>query len=496
MKTTTKKVKTKKSALINAVQTHDALTTNGAVTHSTSGAALVDFFGKAAAMRGKPDMDIINLFSAAYAEDKTLALKCLWFLADVRGGQGERNLFRICFKWLILNDEKVAKKLLKTVSEYTRWDLGLEIAENTNLEKDALKILSTQLIADSKEEFPSLAAKWSPSMQASSDDTRRLAKKVQTYMKLSPKDYRKLLSGLRAKINIVERAMCSGEWGGIDFSKVPSKAMNIYRKAFDKHEHDKFSKFLTKVEKGEVKINASTLFPYDITVKAKHALANDLRTLDAQWNALPDYFEGEAYNALVLADVSGSMDSGAASVKPIDVATSLSVYIAERNKGLFHNYFMTFSRVPTLVKITGQNIKEKINNVLGSREVANTNLQACFELILSKAVASKVPESDMPKKLIIISDGQWDNVLTGGSKTNIEAAKLQYKQAGYKIPEIVFWNVNAAKDMAMKFDDKGVGQVSGCSPALLKSIFSGKITTPYDLMVQTVTTARYEAVKA
>jgi hypothetical protein len=500
-KTTTKKTNSSKglvkSALLNAIQSHDTTTTNGAVSHSTSGVYLVDFFGKAGAMRGQDD-GVINLFSKAYSEDKNLALKVMFYLSDVRGGQGERNLFRLCFKWLIKNDVKVAKKLLSLIPEYTRWDLVLEITENTDLEKDALKILSNQLKVDSNEEFPSLAGKWAPSEQASSSDTKRLAGKVRTYMKLSPKNYRKLLSGLRAKINIVERAMCSGEWKGIDFSKVPSKAMNIYRKAFDKHAHDKFSNFLTKVEKGEVKINASVLYPYDVTKKAMHcADGNDLRTLDAQWNALPDYFDGEGYNALVLADFSGSMSCGVnPSARPIDVSTSLALYIAERNKGLFHNYFLVFSSDAELKVVTGQNIRDKIQNAMRDAYMGSTNIQAAFDLILSKALQHKVPESEMPKKLIIISDGQWDSMVNGGNKTTLENAKDKYKRAGYKIPEIIFWNVNARDDMAMKYDDKGVAQVSGCSPAILKSVLTGKVTTPYDLMVKTVSVERYEPVHA
>jgi len=484
----------KKNSLVNAIQSHDVLTTNGAVSHSTSGTSVLDFFGKAAAMRGSSEQDVINSFSLAYREDKTLALKALFYLADVRGGQGERRLFRVAYNWLAKNDATVAKKLLKYIPEYTRFDNVLETLENTALEGDALSFLAKQLKADAKAETPTLAAKWSPSEQASSNVTRRLAFKLREKMKLSPKAYRKLLSGLRAKIGVVERQMCAGDWKKINFSHVPSKAALLYKKAFNAHTPDLYSKFLTKVEKGEVTINASTLYPYDVVAQVMSKSGNELRTLEAQWKALPNYLEANPHNGLVVADVSGSMDSGTGSVRPVDVATSLAIYFAERNVGAFNGNFMIFSRDAKLLSIGAGSLQDKVRMVHKNREVANTNLQSVFDLILEKGVKYKVPQVEMPTVLYVISDMQFDAACEGG--TNFEAIKVKYKAAGYKIPTIVFWNVNAHADTPVKFDEKGVCLVSGCSPSILKTAISGKVVTPYKLMLDVLGAERYEPITA
>lgn len=490
----------KKNALINAIQTGDTVTHNGAKSHSTTGTAVLDFFGKGGALRSQSEADVINHFSSAYAEDKTLALKVLFYLADVRGGQGERRLFRVAFNWLAQNDESVAKKLIKHIPEYTRFDNVLESLENTKLEKAALDLVAKQLKKDVNAEAPSLAAKWAPSEQASSDVTRRLANKLRNHMKMSPKAYRKMLSGLRQKIGVVERLMCEGNWKKINFQHVPSRAALIYKKAFNAHAPELYSKFLTKVEKGEAKINASTLYPYDIVREVLHKDGNDARTLEAQWKALPDFLADNPHNGLVVADVSGSMDSSGyyggntSNVRPIDVATSLAIYFAERNIGAFNGNFMIFSHDAKLLSIGSGSLKDKVRKVHGNRDVANTNLQSVFDLILEKAKASKVPQSEMPSTIYIVSDMQFDSACSG--KTNLEVIKEKYKKAKYKMPSIVFWNVNSYSDTPVKFDSNGTALVSGCSPAILKSVLSGKVTTPYDLMLSTVMVERYEPIAA
>lgn len=484
----------KKNSLVNAIQSHDVLTTNGAVSHSTSGTSVLDFFGKAAAMRGSSEQDVINSFSLAYKEDKTLALKALFYLADVRGGQGERRLFRVAYNWLAKNDTDVAKKLLKYIPEYTRWDNVLETLENTALEKDALAFIAKQLKADAKAETPTLLAKWSASEQASSPVTRRLAFKIRTQLKMSPKSYRKLLSGLRAKIGVVERQMCAGDWKKINFSHVPSKAALLYKKAFNNHVPDLYSKFLTKVEKGEVTINAATLYPYDIVGQIMSKSGNELRTLEAQWKALPDFLADNPHNGLVVADMSGSMNSGTGSVRPVDVACSLAIYFAERNIGAFNGNFMIFSRDAKLLSIGAGSLQDKVRMVHQNREVANTNLQSVFDLILQKGVKHKVPQAEMPTVLYVISDMQFDAAVDGG--TNFEAIKAKYKAVGYKMPTIVFWNVNAHADVPVKFDEKGVALVSGCSPSILKTAISGKVVTPYKLMLDVLGAERYEPITA
>jgi hypothetical protein len=484
----------KTNTLIKSFETKDTVTANGAITHSTTSNAVLDFFGMGSAARQQTDKFILDLFNAAYAEDKTLALKVLFYSRDIRGGQGERKAFRTVFKHLANTDEVVAKKLLKHIPEFGRWDDILETVEGTPLEIEALKLVSKQLRADLKSETPSLCAKWAPSEQASSDVTRRLAKKVREYMKMSPKQYRKMLSGLRAKLNILERQMCSKDWDSINFERVPSRAAMLYKDAFKKHAEEAYNAYLTKVKSGEAKINASTLYPYELTVKA---MTQDDATIEAQWKALPNYLADNPHNGLVVADVSGSMTCCATAPRPIDVSISLALYFAERNEGAFNGYFMTFSNKSKLVKVTGNTLHEKVNNLSQAEWGMSTNLQSAFESILSHAVKGNVPEKDMPKTIYVISDMQFNVAVGDNSSTNHEAIKAKYKKAGYNLPSIVFWNVNASsKQSPVKMDEKGTCLVSGCSPSILKSVLSAKVISPMDVMLETINSERYESIKA
>jgi hypothetical protein len=297
--------------------------------------------------------------------------------------------------------------------------------------------------------------------------------------------------------------MCSGDWKKIDFSAVPSRAALIYKKAFNSHTPDLYSKFLTKVEKGEAKINASTLYPYDIVRQAMNMHGNDLRTIDAQWKALPDFLKDNPHNGLVVADVSGSMDSSGYyggdtnQVRPIDVSVSLAIYFAERNVGAFKDHFMIFGGESRFMTLKNGNIQENVREVLGNRPCPNTNLQAVFDTILKKGLDYKVPQAEMPTVVYIVSDMEFDTACAGNDKTNLEVIREKYKKSGYKMPTIVFWNVNAKADNTpVKFDDKGVCLVSGCSPSILKTAISGKVVTPYKLMLEVLGAERYEPISA
>ena len=349
-----------------------------------------------------------------------------------------------------------------------------------------------------------LLGKWMPSLQASSPTTKRLARKMINHLGWTERQYRKALSALRKEINVVERSMCSGNWDGINFSHVPSRAAMIYKKAFNAHAPAAYSKFLTNVEKGEVKINASTLYPYDIVRDAKHRDGTDLRTLDAQWKALPDYLADNPHNGLVVADVSGSMDSGSyyggtgekSNVAPIDIAVSLAIYFAERNVGAFKNHFMIFGSESKLLSLSGGNIKDKAQAVMGSRPCPSTNLQSVFDTILKKGVEYKVPQSEMPSVIYIVSDMQFDEACSGNNKTNLEIIRAKYKKAGYQMPKIVFWCVNAYGDSPAKANDENVVLVSGSSAATFKTALTGKVVTPYEVMLQTVMVERYQPIAA
>ena len=297
-----------------------------------------------------------------------------------------------------------------------------------------------------------------------------------------------MLSEKRAQLDIVERKMSAGLWGEIKFEAIPSKASLLYRKAFKRRDGDRYSEYLTKVEKGEAKINTAVTFPYEIVRQYLNRGEDNDRTLNVAWDNLPDYIpEGES--GLVVADVSGSMSSNES--LPLAVSISLAMYMAERNKDpAFKNRFITFSAEPELVKIQGKNLFEKVDNLNRAQWDMNTDLQAVFNLVLNTAVKNSVPQKDMPSRLFIISDMEFDCACS--DKTNFEVIKRKYAAAGYEMPTLVFWNVDAKSDQSpVKMDEKGTMLVSGCSPTLFKNVMLSKVTTPYEMMLEVLSQDRY-----
>lgn len=332
----------------------------------------------------------------------------------------------------------------------------------------------------------STCAKWMPSENTSSKETRRLAKVLRTYLGLSSKEYRQTLSHMRNKTGVVEPLMCAKEWSAIEYSHVPSKAALTYKDAFRKHDQVRYEGFLESVKKGETKINASTLYPYEIVEKVFKGDSSD--TLDVLWDALPDYIGENKHNGIVVADVSGSMKG-----RPMAVSISLAMYFAERNKGQFKNTFLTFSDNPTLQKVNGNNIREKVLNLSRADWGMSTNLQSIFNLILTTGIKHNVPQNEMPDTIYIVSDMEM-NCACGGN-TNYNIIRAKYEAAGYKQPNLVFWNVNARNSQSpITKDDKGTCLVSGCSPSILKTLLSGKVISPIDVMLETINSDRYQSV--
>lgn len=334
----------------------------------------------------------------------------------------------------------------------------------------------------------SLISKWLPSINASSKDSKRLGRAIASYLDLSEREYRKVLSTLRTQIKIVEQAMCSKEWSAIDYSKVPSRAAFMYRKAFAKQDATRYAEYLSAVEKGEAKINAATLYPYDIVNEYLYKGARNDKTIDLQWEALPNYMEGETFNGLVVADVSGSMYG-----MPMAVSISLAMYIAERNTSpVWKDKFLTFSAQPELQTIVGSTVGKRIGNLSRAAWQMNTDLMAVFKTVLSAAESNNVAPEDMPQKLIIVSDMQFDVCCKSNKRTNFEQIQKLYRKAGYEMPQLVFWNVNAiGGNVPITSHDTGTALVSGCSPSILKSVLGDKIITPVDVMNDAVYTYRY-----
>lgn len=497
------KVSSKKKTLnSNTVAiSKNATTTNGAKTWSGTGLKVLDLFALGGALRGRGDEDVISLFKTAFADSPELAMKWLFYVRDVRGGSGERKVFRTCLKWLANNHPGVVKNNLHLIPVYGRWD-DLFVLVGTGLENDAFSAVAMQLSADMEQEDTtklSLCSKWAPSVNTSSQETVKLAKKFIKFIGTTEKKYRKALSHLRSRIAIVEKKMSQNEWTTIQYDKIPSKAGLLYKNAFKRHDIAGYSAFLSAVASGEKKINAGTLYPYEfpreLETKGYSLSESDKTAMDLMWKALPNYVNS-GDNALVLADVSGSMSFtyGASTVKPIWVSVSLAIYFAQKNTGKFKDNFLVFDSTAQLAEIKSKNFIDAYNEVRRSTSwCGSTNLQSAFDVILNTAVANDISEAEMPKKIIIISDMQFDEAI--GDNTNFEAIQKKYASHGYKMPGIVFWNVNAINNTSpVTFNQTGVAMVSGASPSTFKFVCDGTIQTPLDMMLKVLLSDRYSDV--
>ena len=467
---------------VEAIKNQEARTANGMKARASSANACVDLFYNIGASRGK---NIVPAFTAAYVENSDLALRIAQWARDVRGGSGERQVFRDILKYLETKNPTDAARLLMKVPEVGRWD-DLFVFESKDLKTKAFTMLGDALRARN-----GLAAKWTPRKG-------KIAAEIREFFGMTPKQYRKSLVALT---NVVETQMCANDWDNINYSHVPSVAHARYKKAFGRHGQT-YAEYVSKLVKGEagVKINASAVFPYDVLkgrIGRYNAMSKqELDVVQAQWDALPNYV-GDA-NVLPMVDSSGSMTCPAGGYNSksgltcLEVAISLGLYFADKNTGKFKDTFLTFSRSPKLVELKG-NINDKINQ-MNTGEVANTNLHAAFKLILDVAVKNKVPQAEMPETLVIFSDMQFDQGVDR-DESAMEMIERKFKDAGYTVPQVVFWNLNAAYgNTPVKFDKKGTALVSGFSPAVAGGIMGGNMDdfTPEAIMLKTVMKPRYD----
>jgi hypothetical protein len=457
-------------------ESHKGFTEKGAETHTRTGSSLVDFFAQGAAMRDNNKM-ALDLFKKAFSEDREKAIRILFYIRDVRGGQGEREIFRRCLNWLAGFHGDVLDEIVFHVPIYGRWD-DMFIDR-----KVCLEIIKQQLKRDSVSNNPSLLAKWLPTINSKNRDTKHKAFVIAKKIGMSDKEYRITVRDIRKKIRIVEALMSSNKWEEIEYDRVPSQAAKIYKNAFNKHDEERYSRFIERVKEGTEKINAATLFPYQIYDSVQKDYS---QTLEALWMNLPDYTTGK--NAIVVADVSGSMFSNSGG-RPMSVSVSLALYFAERNKGKFQNCFITFSSKPQLQRVQGRTLMERMNSIESANWSMNTDLEAVFELILGTAVLNRIPVKDLPSTIYIISDMEFDSCT--GSNNNLTEIKEKYKLSGYPIPNIVFWNVHARnKNVPAEKDEEGVTLVSGCSPSIFRMAVENK--TPEQLMLDIVNSDRYK----
>ena len=473
------------------------VTENGAVTYATTYSDCLDLFATIGALRSSNEQEIINRFVRAFTEDPNLAMKTLFFARDVRGGLGERKVFRVCLQWLAHNTPASVKKNIPYVAEFGRWDDLLSLL-GTPCEKDAMLQIKKQLETDLESmdmgDDVSLLAKWLPSVNASNAQTVQYAKRIARFLGMTDATYRKTLVKLREHIRIIENSLREKDYS-FDYSKQPSKAMFKYRKAFYRNDGERYGEFLGKVSRGEAQLHTGTLTPYEIIKPffCEHVGDQEAFAIDATWNAQEDFTRDE--NALVVIDGSGSMYSRTDPM-PATVALSLGIYFAERNSGAFHNHFITFSERPQLVEIKGETILEKVCYCRNFNEIANTNIQRVFELILRAAVKNNVPQAEMPSTLYIISDMEFDCCAEGADITNFEYAKKIFAEAGYELPRVVFWNVQSRnQQQPVTQNEQGVALVSGCSPRIFSMLKSG-ILSPLGYMLDILGAERYEKIAA
>jgi hypothetical protein len=479
------------------------LTENGAVTNISTLNHVLDWFGAGAALRQRSPDEVVKLFSRAFAQDRLAAMRILFYLRDIREGQGERKTFRIVINWLAQHYPEVARKNLENIPFYGRFD-DLYAFLNTPLESDMFALVSAQLKSDLRSmkegESVSLLTKWLKSENTSSPESRAMGYKTRSALGLTSKRYRRILSSLRRYIDVTEVKMCDDRWSDIDFEKVPSKASMIYRKAFGKHDQKRYAKYLESVKKGEAKINAAAVFPYEIlrsllgdSVFCATPSAQEITAADLQWKAMPNWMGNNEHKGIVIADVSGSMFNG---IPNVYVAISLAIYFAERNEGPFKNIWMNFSHTPTFQKLVGSNLYERIQNMDKNNWGSGTNLQSAFDLILSTAVKNRVAQKDMPTTLYVVSDMELDPSSSRNKTTNFQHIREKYEAAGYKLPRLVWWNVASRNDnFPIRADDNGTALVSGCSPSILKSLLSAEAFDPMSIVWDTINTPRYERVQ-
>lgn len=468
------------NTFVNAIANQEARTANGMKARKSTSNAVVDLFYNIGASRGK---NIVPQFVAALAADKELALRVALWARDVRGGAGERQLFRDILSYLEKNDPGSAVRLMNKIPEVGRWD---DIFTFTSSD---MKARAYTMLGDALRDRNGLAAKWTPRKG-------RIAEEIRAYFGMTPKQYRKSLVALT---KVVESQMCANDWDNINFNHVPSQASRIYKKAFGRHT-PKFAEYVAKLASGDktVKVNANAIFPHDVLKgQISHYGVNklsktELDHIKAQWNALPNYV-GDA-SILPLVDVSGSMSSPAGkntSVTCMDVAVSLGLYLSDKNKGVFHGTFLTFSGIPELITLKGD-IIQKCQQMVNSKWGMNTNLHAALNKILSVAVKGKASQEDMPKMLLILSDMQFDHCVAHDDSA-IQMMERKYAEAGYTMPQVVFWNLNSSDNVPVKSDKSGAALVSGFSPSIMTSLLSAdaKEFTPHGIMLKTIMSDRY-----
>lgn len=484
------------------------LTENGAVTYESTGSECLDLFGTIGALRRESDQEIISRFVRAYTENPDMAMKLLFFARDIRGGMGERRIFRVILNWLAVNEPASVKKNIAYIAEYGRYDDLLALL-GTVCEKAALDYLKKQFDKDmtalAAGEKVSLLGKWLPSVNASSAETVMAAKKIVRAFGMTDAVYRKALASLRAHIRILENNLREKDYT-FDYEKQPSRAMFKYKSAFMRNDRERYRSFLNRAQKGQALLHADQVCPYELVESClktgwywddrsfmRNITPDEKAVLNATWNAMPDY--GNEENALAIIDTSGSMYCDGKPI-PAAVALSLGLYFAEHYKGAFRNHFIEFSERPQLIEIKGKTFVDRLRYVTTFNEVADTNLEKVFDLLLDTAIKHQIPQEELPVKLILISDMEFNACVSGADKTNFEYAKRRFEEAGYRLPDIIFWNVASRnRQQPVRQNEQGIALISGATPRIFSMVAGGNLS-PYSFMLEVLESERYSRIVA
>lgn len=459
-------------------------TTNGMAALKSTFNANVDLFGVIGSAR---HLDLSAKFRAAFRESEDLAVRNLLWARDIRGGAGERDTPRKLLKLLAVEHTDVASRVLVKIPEVGRWD---DLRELVGINPQ-LDDLIGEVVAKALMEKNGLCAKWMPREGKKGQRKTKLARFFMKQFEMSERSYRKMVVGLS---KTVEQQMCAQQWDQIEFGKIPSVAAKLYQRAFKRNAPELYQEYVDGLATGKSKINAGAIFPYDV-IKGLNGVNG---VADAQWKALPDYLAGSNENLIGIVDVSASMTAPASTnLTCMDVAVSLGIYVAERSKGIFKDQFITFDSNPRLIDLSGcQNLSQRVAKTRSAPWGGSTNLEATFKLILNSAVKHKVPVSEMPTKIILWSDMQFNQVDSRFQKqTAFDMIDRMYADAGYKRPDIIFWNMNARYgNLPVSYSTGGTAIVTGFSPAVMKAVLAQQAVpevTPLSTMLEALLVDRY-----
>ena len=467
-------------------------TENGDKAFKSTGNECLDFFY----MVGGKRYDVgtaLKLFFKAYLSDPVTALKLLLFIRDIKGGLGERNLFRNIFYNLAKYEPKKARIILAYVAKYGRYD-DLFCVIGTPLEEEMIGSIEKQLkedIENKKAGKPiSLLAKWLPSINTSNDETRQLALYLCEKLHMSKMEYRKTLSFLRKGL-IIENNLREKDYS-FDYSSVPSAAMNNYRKAFQRNDGERFGAYIESVSKGESEMNVGVLDIVNFVKRADKAMENSENSdyYEATWKKLVEESSFSS-RTIVVRDGSGSMYwSGIGTQEPINIANALTLLTSARLKGEFADKFITFSSQPEIVDLSNKpKLFQKLQYLNTLNDCSTTNIQSVYQLIIDIYKHPDFKPEDAIEQIMIVSDMEFDELtgqtISGSKMSTFEFFKEAFKDIGYKMPEVIFWNADSrGVRVPVSQNEQGVKLISGSNKNIIDMVLGTESINPLDFMMK------------